>query len=89
MRQTLLEKKSGRENKQAQAPLQNIENRNTDDVVLELAGLWQKQTLRLLSLSLLHSIHNPITYMMLVGIGETLLLFPRQVHESILGFLEI
>ncbi len=40
-------------------------------------------------LSLLHSIHNPITYMMLVGIGETLLLFPRQVHESLLGFLEI
>jgi hypothetical protein len=39
MRQTLLEKKIGRENKQAQAPLQNIENRNTDDVVLELAGL--------------------------------------------------
>jgi hypothetical protein len=27
--------------------------------------------------------------MMLVGIGETLLLFPRQVHKSILGFLEI
>jgi len=42
-----------------------------------------------LSLSLLHSIHNTITYMMLVGIGETLLLFPRQVHKSILGFLEI
>jgi hypothetical protein len=54
MRQTLLEKKSGRENKQAQAPLQNIENRNTDDVVLELAG-WlacEKSKLCAFSLSL-------------------------------------
>jgi hypothetical protein len=42
-----------------------------------------------LSLSLLHSIHNTSTYMMLVGIGETLLLCPRQVHKSILGLLEI
>jgi hypothetical protein len=48
-----------------------------------------KSKLCAFSLSLLHSIHNPITYMMLVGIRETLLLFPRQVHESILGFLEI
>ncbi len=90
-------KKNGRENKQAQAPLQIIENRNTDDVVLELAGWLACDKSKLcafslslsLSLSLLHSIHNTITYMMLVGIGETLLLFPRQVHKSILGFLEI
>jgi len=83
----------GEKNKQAQAPLQNIENRNTDDVVLELAGWLACDKSKLcafsLSLSLLHSIHNTITYMMLVGIGETLLLFPRQVHKSILGFLEI
>jgi hypothetical protein len=44
----------GEKNKQAQAPLQNIENRNTDDVVLELAG-WlacDKSKLCAFSLSL-------------------------------------
>lgn len=53
-------KRVGEKNKQAQAPLQNIENRNTDDVVLELAG-WlacDKSKLCAFSLSLSPSQHS-------------------------------